>query len=94
MGRTCCYFTVLYMKYMREKREIKNLQMFQLNYLLFIVTISHTHHLEKSVTCMLVCWQAFSLRSLGESAKFGGINIPRASYAEPRWTFDFLGTLQ
>jgi len=46
MGRTCCYFTVLCMKYTREKGEIKNLQMFQLKHLLFNVIINDIQFLE------------------------------------------------
>lgn len=89
MGRTCCYFTVLYMKYMREKREIKTSQMFQLNRLFFNVIMNNTVSFTP-VTSMLVCWWLFSWHPLGESTKLG-TSTRRASYAEPSVDFWLIG---
>lgn len=64
---------------------MKDLQMFQLNHLLFNANINSTQCL-KNVTCMPVCWQAFLLHALAASARFG---ISSLLWAELQWTLTY-----
>lgn len=71
---------------------MKNLQMLQLNHLLFNVITNNTQCLE-NVTCVLVGWQAFPHVLLVNQQNL--VSIPPGPHMrEPQWTFDLLGTLQ